>query len=52
MKKKKCLIDYLLPLEHTLWPYLYDPTLISLQLFKLTLIFLQLDFLITKALYC
>jgi hypothetical protein len=51
-RSKVVLIDCLLPLVHTLWPYLYNPTLISLQLFKMTPIFLQLDFLITKALSC
>jgi hypothetical protein len=51
-KKDKYLIDYLLPLAHTLWPYLYNPTLIFLQLFKPTPIFLQLDFFITNALSC
>jgi hypothetical protein len=41
------MIDYLLPLAHTLWPYLYNPALISLQLFKLTPISLQLDLQLT-----
>jgi hypothetical protein len=41
------MIDYLLPLAHTLWPYLYNPTLISLQRFKLTPISLQLDLQLT-----
>jgi hypothetical protein len=49
-KNEECLINCLLPLAHTLWPYLYNPALISLQLFKPTPIFLQLDSLITKAL--
>jgi hypothetical protein len=51
-KSKVVLIDCLSPLAHTLWLYLYNPTLISLQLFKLTFIPLQLNFMITKILSC
>jgi hypothetical protein len=47
-KSKVVLIDCLFPLARTLWPYLYNLTLISLKLFKLTSTSLQLDFLITK----
>jgi hypothetical protein len=36
------LIDLLPSLAHTPWPYLYNLTLISLQLFKLTPISLHL----------
>jgi hypothetical protein len=42
-KSKVVLIDCVSPLAHTPQPYLYIETLISLQLFKLTPISLQLD---------
>jgi hypothetical protein len=43
-EKEKCLIDYLLFfLAQTTRPYLYNSTLISLQLFKQTPISLQHD---------
>jgi hypothetical protein len=54
MRKKKC-IDWLFacyPLAHSPWVYIHNSTPIPLQLFKLTSISLQLDFLITKTLYC
>jgi hypothetical protein len=42
-KSMVVLIDCVSPLAHTPRPYLYNSTLISLQLLKLTPISLQLD---------
>jgi hypothetical protein len=46
-KSKAVLIDCVSPLVHTPRPYLYNSTLISLQLFTLTPISLQLDLRLT-----
>jgi hypothetical protein len=47
MWERSIVLIGLLPLAHTHWPYLYNSTLISLQLFKPTHISLQLDLWLT-----